>query len=80
MPNQAQHNMDNINIGGWVDKSKGINYESVNMAQGEMEARRHVRRWKCRTDTNLKYRLQERREKRGYYRHFAFQSRQRSKE
>lgn len=29
---------------------------------------------------NLKYRLEERREKRGYYRHFAFQSRQRSKE
>ena len=54
MPNQAQHNMDNINIGGWVDKSKGINYESVNMAQGEMEVRRHVRRWKCRTDTKLK--------------------------
>ena len=54
MPNQAQHNMDNINIGGWVDKSTGINYESVNMAQGEMEARRHVRRWKCRTDTKLK--------------------------
>lgn len=53
MPNQAQHNMDNINIGGWVDKSKGINYESVNMAQGEMEARRHVRKWKCRTDTEL---------------------------
>ena len=70
MPNQAQHNMDNINIGGWVDKSKGINYEGVSIW--------HKEKWKrggmfengsAELIPNFKYQLEERREKRGYYRY-----------
>ena len=54
--NQAQQNMDNINIGGWVDKSQGINYECQygTRRNGSEEAcsKMEVQNWYWTSNTN----------------------------